>query len=377
MNVRWVPDVCSRRRIFISYSSEHHPMAEELAQTLKNEGHDVFFDKDSLPPGQEYNERIRSALRLADCCIFLIGRTSLQSGRYMLTEVELTRARWPVPAGRAFPVIVDSDVKPAELPAYLRSVSVIVPKGNLAAEIAATVDPSRRISRLCWACLVCALAAVLASALAIVLWWRPAAPVADVILLPIEKVHFRPGRGPPKDLLAPDAPTDWIESQLTVTAINVAYNRRDLSSASASLRREELELLVGKASYRYTWAYIVDIRREEGCPDDWLCSKESVGVVNLAAGRSSQARETMFLAELGPPLTWRTFIDQVLAPGGPTDITVKLRSHIDISGPGWTRELILESTCGLDVHAARAAFLMTFTPGADPRPVFWQPPCMK
>ena len=85
----------------------------------------------------------------------------------------------------------------------------------------------------------------------------------------------------------------------------------------------------------------------------------------------------MFLAEFSPPLAWRAFIDQVLAPGGTTDITVKLISRIDISGPGWTRELVLETVCALDVRAARNEFLEKFTPGTNPRPVFWQPPCAK
>jgi hypothetical protein len=121
---------------------------------------------------------------------------------------------------------------------------------------------------------------------------------------------------------------------------------------------------------------VVDIRREEGCAGDWLCTKESVGVTNLPGGRSSQPRETMFLAESSPPLAWRAFIDQVLAPGGSTEIVVKVRSRIDISGPGWTREMVLEATCALDVRAARAEFLKQFTPGTNPRPVFWQPSCV-
>ena len=46
-------------RIFPSYASEHHAVAEEVALALRNEGHIVFFDRDDLPPGT-----IRSAERL-------------------------------------------------------------------------------------------------------------------------------------------------------------------------------------------------------------------------------------------------------------------------------------------------------------------------
>ena len=317
MSINWLPAACTRLRIFISYSSEHRPLADEIAQTLKNEGHDVFFDKDSLPPGEEYNERIRSALRLADRCLFLIGRTSIEPGKYMLTEIEFAKAKWPVPSGRVLPVLIDPGLKPSELPVYLRSVNAITPKGSLAAEIAATVDRSRQISGTCRACLAVAIAAVLlsAAALAGVMLWRPAAPMADVVLLPIEKVHFRPGRGPPADLLAPGAPTDWIESQLTVTAMNVVYNRRDQGAVPASLRREELDLQIGSASYRYIWTYVVDIRREEGCAGDWLCTRIGWGdepprrTIEPAArddvsGRIQSAARLARLHRPGP-CTWR------------------------------------------------------------------------
>src|SRR5262249_40569095 len=62
----WLPEFSSRRRIFPSYDSAHRPLAEKIAQTLKNDGHRVFFDKESLPPARDFNEQIRKPIRYSD-----------------------------------------------------------------------------------------------------------------------------------------------------------------------------------------------------------------------------------------------------------------------------------------------------------------------
>jgi hypothetical protein len=375
MTLRWLPAVCTRLRIFISYSSDNHPLADEIAQTLKNEGHDVFFDKDSLPPGEEYNERIRAALRMADRCIFLVSKRSIEPGKYMLTEIDFAKAKWPVPAGRVLPVVVDPELTPRDLPVYLRSVNAITPKGSIAAEIAGALDTSRKLNSSCRLCLAVALAGIVAvAALAAWLGVRSPASAVEIAVLPIERMHFRPRAAPPPNLLAADAPTDWIESPLTVTAMSVTYNRRDHGAAVATLLREEFELTIGTVPAKYLWAYVVDIKRERGCADDWLCRKENVEVQTLAPAGTSRPRETMFLPVSDRPLTWRTFIDQVLA-GETGAITVRLRSQIDLAGAGGKREMMLEAVCALDVSGARAEFLKQFKAGENPRPTFWQPPC--
>ena len=95
----WLPDFCTRLNIFLSYSSEYRALAESIAQSLKNDGHQVFFDKDSLPPGGDYNERIRKAIRSSDRFLFLASRSALESGKYTLTELDFARQRWPSPVG--------------------------------------------------------------------------------------------------------------------------------------------------------------------------------------------------------------------------------------------------------------------------------------
>jgi len=131
-------------RIFISYSSPDRQIAEEIQLALLGEGHDVFYDKDSLPAGGNYHARISNAIALANAFIFLISPDSITPGSYALTELKFVRSKWPHPNGRVLPVRLLST--PWEnIPAYLKSVTVLEPSGNIAAEVldAVTALPSR------------------------------------------------------------------------------------------------------------------------------------------------------------------------------------------------------------------------------------------
>lgn len=125
-------------RIFLSYASEHRATADRIAVGLGQEGHSVFFDRDDLPAGEGYDQAIRHALGEADLLIFLVSPESVSPESYALTELGLARKRWRNPSGRVLPVVV-SDVPMQELPAYLRSVTMLEPKGNTTAEVLAAV----------------------------------------------------------------------------------------------------------------------------------------------------------------------------------------------------------------------------------------------
>lgn len=132
-------------RIFISYSSANRSIAEEIQLALLGEGHDVFFDKDSLPAGGNYHARINNAIALADAFIFLISPDSITPGSYALTELKFIRSKWPHPDSRVLPVRL-STTPWEDIPAYLKSVTVLEPSGNVAAEVLAAVTalPSSR-----------------------------------------------------------------------------------------------------------------------------------------------------------------------------------------------------------------------------------------
>ncbi|MGZ5126027.1 MAG: toll/interleukin-1 receptor domain-containing protein, partial [Burkholderiales bacterium] len=49
-------------KIFLSYSSKDRTLAEPVYLALRAEQHAVFFDRTDLPPGEEYDARIREAI---------------------------------------------------------------------------------------------------------------------------------------------------------------------------------------------------------------------------------------------------------------------------------------------------------------------------
>jgi hypothetical protein len=166
-------------RVFVSYASEQRGVAERLAIGLRGADHDVFFDRDALPPGGSYDDRIRAAVRRSHLVVFLVSRESLSKGAYSLTELGFAQQRWPDPSGRVLPVLVD-DTPIDTLPAYLRAVSVLQPAGDLVAEVldaAARHASERRARRAKRGALAAAVAIVTAG---LWFWWSPAAEKQSV-----------------------------------------------------------------------------------------------------------------------------------------------------------------------------------------------------
>jgi formylglycine-generating enzyme required for sulfatase activity len=130
-------------RIFLSYASEDRPAADAIRLALEGDGHDVFFDREDLPPGEEFHSRIRRGIEESELIIFLVSPKTLDAGSYTLTEISIAEKTWPKPDGRILPVLLEQ-VKTQELPAYLRAVTFLQTPGNVPAEVADAVD---RISR--------------------------------------------------------------------------------------------------------------------------------------------------------------------------------------------------------------------------------------
>ncbi len=127
-----------KKKIFISYSRANKAPAEEIALALRAEGYTVFFDQTDLPPGQSFNDKIRSAIESSDVFIFLISPEALARGAYTLSELEIARSRWPNPGGSVLPVAVGR-TSMSSIPAYLRATTIMEAKGNLAIETALAV----------------------------------------------------------------------------------------------------------------------------------------------------------------------------------------------------------------------------------------------
>jgi len=158
-------------RVFISYASEQRNLAERLTLGLRNEGHGVFFDKEALPAGVSFDDRIRSALRRSQIFVFLVSKASLQKGGYAQTELNIAQERWPIPGGKVLPVLVEPlDIE--ELPPYLQAVTVLASPGDVVADVLNAVARLSRERRIAIARRsVAAAALVLVASMSGWWWW--------------------------------------------------------------------------------------------------------------------------------------------------------------------------------------------------------------
>lgn len=179
-------------RIFISYAKEDRQQAALLAESLKSRGHKVFLDQNSLPAGETYEDQIEKAIRRSGLMIFLISPDSVAAGRFTRTELTHAEQKWPSAKGRVLPVFV----RPTpidDVPAYLRGVTILSPKGNLPAEtaLAAHKLASRLPRRLSQLTLILLLSGVGATA-----WWfyslapTPKMTVSATSPMPFERGLF-------------------------------------------------------------------------------------------------------------------------------------------------------------------------------------------
>src|SRR5688572_17676304 len=132
--------------VFLSYVSSLSETAARIELSLKGEGFSVFRDRTMLPPGESFDARIRAAIEESDLFVFLISPESVSPGRYTLTELKFAEQKWEHPTGHVLPVFAEATPKEA-IPAYLRAVTILQPRGDMVAEVAAEVV---RLSRPWW-----------------------------------------------------------------------------------------------------------------------------------------------------------------------------------------------------------------------------------
>jgi TIR domain len=93
-------------KIFLSYASEDRKLVEPIYLALHAQGHKVFFDRTDLPPGEEYDSRIKQAIEGSDLLVFFLSPAFLDAGSYTLTELYITQKTWEHPAGKILPVVL-------------------------------------------------------------------------------------------------------------------------------------------------------------------------------------------------------------------------------------------------------------------------------
>jgi hypothetical protein len=135
----------SATKIFLTYASEDKAIAESIAFSLRELGYTVFLDRDDLPPGESFDQKIERAVNDSDIFIFLISPDSVAEGRYTLTELSFARHKWQSPNNRVLPVMARKT--PLErVPSYLKAITILEPQGNVAAETSAAIEGMRRRS---------------------------------------------------------------------------------------------------------------------------------------------------------------------------------------------------------------------------------------
>lgn len=129
--------------VFLSYAAQNRDTAAALNRALLEQGHDVFFDREDLPAGEEFHARIRTAIEAADLFVFLVSAHALDPGSYTLSELAIVERSWRRLSGRVLPVMLER--LPIErLPLALRAVTVLQPDGDLVAAAADAVHALRR-----------------------------------------------------------------------------------------------------------------------------------------------------------------------------------------------------------------------------------------
>ncbi len=124
-------------KIFLSYASEDKHLAEPIYYALV-EKHTVFFDRKSLPPGGDFDSRIRKAVQASDLFIYCISPNSVAQGSYTRSEVKFAEKKWTHPKKHILPVML-LETSYEEIPSYIKAVTVLETTGNIAAEVAESV----------------------------------------------------------------------------------------------------------------------------------------------------------------------------------------------------------------------------------------------
>ena len=337
---RWFPASCTRLRVFVCYAHEDRILAEEIAQALTNNGHDVFIDTNKLMVSGDYNDSIRHAIETADRFIFLISKASTAQGKYPQSELAFAQKRWPSPQGAVWPVLVDPAIDVSELPIYLRSVHIHTIRGNAPAEITAAIEQSRVVKLRCILGSVAAIALVLAGASFILTGGLERVGTATFTLLPPQQVDFRPAKKPGPD-------RGWAQSRLAVTLIPVQYSND--GGQQVRILNETVTVKIKDRSVPFKWHNEVELKAN--CGADWLCTKASVGTDTLQADGTLR-RETMFMPAPEETVTWLDFLDAI-CQSKDARLNVTVTGEARTSGVLGSALQTRTAVCQVDLQAMR------------------------
>ena len=109
----------TKLKVFLSYSRRDGAFAEELLAALELLGFDAYLDKEDIAPGEPWEERLGSLIRLADTVVFIISPNSLTS-QHCAWEVEET-----VRAGKRLVPVILTEPPDGNVPEQLRKLNYV------------------------------------------------------------------------------------------------------------------------------------------------------------------------------------------------------------------------------------------------------------
>ena len=149
-------------KIFLSYASQDREIAQSINRALLEQGHEVFFDRADLLPGEEFHIQIRRAIEGADLFVFLISEHAIDAGSYTLNELDIAEKKLKRASGRLLPVLLQPTPLD-QIPTFAKSVTLLQSPGNIPAAVADAVHriAQKRRRALWWKISASALAVAL------------------------------------------------------------------------------------------------------------------------------------------------------------------------------------------------------------------------
>ncbi len=233
-------------RVFISYASEDRRTAEPIHYALTAAGHETFFDRADIDGSADYNQLLRNRIQQSDAMVFLVSPQSVAPGKYTLTELRWAQDQWRHPQGRVLPVLVGA-MPMADIPGYLKAVSILEPQGNVAAEVAAAVAQLPGLQ-------VAGAATTLRSALV-----QPLLDCPRFLSRPRSYVLTRTQKGPPLGQALASATVLFVAGLVAALAIGAAQDA-ELSTAIL-LTVGTVTLWLGYAMFLHLFSWLLGARR--------------------------------------------------------------------------------------------------------------------
>lgn len=243
-------------RLFISYARAHRELAAVLAARLREEGHHVFFDVAALQPGEAFDAKIRTAIAASDLLVFLIGPDAIADGSYARAELSIAESLWPTASRRVLPVMVEP-TPIAELPAYIRGITMLQPAGEFAAETLHAVARVARKQRLRRISVAVGLGALLAGGGAAAVWLRETPELLEQLSISrVRADHFDGG-----DMFAVEARFAGATSPRRLENISLGT---DMPGWYAELEADAPVFLEGPVATIVRWS--LRVRNANGAP---------------------------------------------------------------------------------------------------------------